>query len=708
MTDGTPRGRVRLGELIDASLAATDPAAHAGFVADLAAVTRSADTTAAVTNRLLAEGERGARVFVEWLAQLRVRVPEAVLLRVPPTLAGASIPEPVRARAAARAIRSSHDRKAFLAVLVPHLTAGRSPLEALVILRQVQSLVRRSAALDAVIARRERRLKLACPRCSARLGRAALAAHLYEVHNLVLDEGRAVSPGRIAQAVRKRYAAGRDTTLLDRAAQLGGRAALRRWAARTGATAADVRPLCGGAAERGHGLCPRCLGELPPSVPPLPPPLTLAGGRLTGEGYSVRVGGWGGLRAYAVETPAGVIRAGLDGRRAIGPRVFGTLAAGAVIATAIGGAGLGFGGRPSAAGLTILTIGIGAAYLGARFVRPPLPPVEERAVERAWSTLPPRLSVGPVRDRFLTRLCRVSAGVGDPEARAALLARIRAEARTPGLRAAVGFLQRDDAGRLGADRVAGVGELIAAGFRGDETLDYAEHAAELFLTRDPPPSAADRARLRVLALDAAFVAGYSPRALVELWAACPALRRLMAVVPLSRLGLQYAVWSWKENPPWDGLDGSGTVFELARVAPTLGGRLLAAHPDLLLYVRPPAPIEEALGWVLVCARGVVIGDRLVADPDAEVRAETGAFGGRATLVFGPHRLTLPKQPLRPFVLALQQLLRLRSDLLPLLDTALAPGAVPPAASGLARRCSCGARVLTAVGEVGRAARVKPG
>jgi hypothetical protein len=166
--------------------------------------------------------------------------------------------------------------------------------------------------------------------------------------------------------------------------------------------------------------------------------------------------------------------------------------------------------------------------------------------------------------------------------------------------------------------------------------------------------------------------------------------------------LQYAVWGLRDARPWDAGVPAGTVFELARVAPTLGGRLLAAHPDLLLYHRPPPPVDEALGWALVCASGVVVGGEVITDPDAEVGVEGGRLIGSAHLVVGPHRFALPRRPPAEFVADLRKLLRLRSDVfLPRLDAALTASPAPAALDQLARRCRCGADVLVSAGQVGR-------
>ncbi|HYH65347.1 MAG TPA: hypothetical protein VD866_11685, partial [Urbifossiella sp.] len=654
--------RVKLGELTDAALADADPVAHAGFVADLAVVTRTPDAVAAVADRLLTAGGRGRRVFLEWLSLLRVRLPEAVLSRVPSALESNDIPDDLRVRAAARALHSARSSRETLNGIVAALTAGLSPLEALARLRAVQVRMRRSKALDALIERRERRLRLSCPRCPARFGLAAMARHLFDAHGLVLDRGRARRPEKLAKRLRKRYAAGRDTTLLDEAATLSPPSDLRAWAARSRPPADDVAPLLQDAAGRGNGLCPRCLAEVPPSVEPLPPPLGLGRGRLSGDGFVVEVRGPDGLRTCSITTPFGVLRSGLDGRRAVGPRSAGVVAAGALLAAAVVL-------KLPAAVAAMLA---GTTYFAGRLLRGPLPPANGRAVDRAWSDLVPRLKAGDPRDRFLTRLCRASVGQGDADGRAAVMTVEVKASSNPGTRAAARFLQTDDAVRLGVDRVGALGRLLSAGFDGSEGIAFAEHVAEMFHSSSPSP--ADAARLRVLALEGAFAAGFTPRVLADLWATCPYLHDLTGGVPLSRLGVQYVVWAFPAPRPWDAVPDTGTVFELARVAPTHAGRLLREHPDLLLYHRPQ-DVEDVNDWVLVCARGVVVRGKLLADADA-----TGAT---------------------------RRLAHIRSEhLLPHLDAALAPVPSHPSLAALARRCGCGAEVFVSPGRVGRGARFR--
>jgi hypothetical protein len=146
----------------------------------------------------------------------------------------------------------------------------------------------------------------------------------------------------------------------------------------------------------------------------------------------------------------------------------------------------------------------------------------------------------------------------------------------------------------------------------------------------------------------------------------------MGGVPLSRLGIQYGLWEFAPEQLWESIPGTGTVFDLARLAPTLAGRLLREHPDLLLYHRPPNA-DDPVDWVLVCVSGLVLRGKPLIDPNADG--------------------------------TVRRLAQIRAEhLLPLLDAALAPVPSHPKLDSVARRCSCGAKVFVSTGRVGRVAR----
>jgi hypothetical protein len=274
------------------------------------------------------------------------------------------------------------------------------------------------------------------------------------------------------------------------------------------------------------------------------------------------------------------------------------------------------------------------------------------------------------------------------------------------LLAAACLLQVEDGARLGRDRVAGVANVAAPGFRGDHPVVFAEYVADAFLNQDAPPDAGEVARLRVLLLAAAFDAGLKPRDLIDLWAVAPNLRRVMAIEPLHRLGLLHGLWSIRQARRWERVAPADSVYELARNAPNISGRVLGQFPDLLLFHRPDADTDRDLGPVLVCSRGVVVGGQTTADPDAEVRvAKGGRLGGGYELVFGPHRLRLSRKPPDDFIDTVRGWLRFRaSALLPYIDSYLTPGSrdVNERVLGpFRRRCSrCGTVSGVAAGKVG--------
>lgn len=711
-----PVPRLTLGDLANRVLEAADPAARVPLVAQLARGTRTAEQITGVAEHFLAAGPPGRRVLLEWVARVRADLPESVLDQLRPLLSDRKVPASVRILAAARALRSLPDKVEAVEPIARALTRGLSPLRRLERLRQLQHQTEKSRGLDLLIERREKRVKMDCPRCGVRLPRVGMIRHLWNSHGLMLEHGKIRSPHRTVEELHTEHAASHDTTVLDRASLLSDPPALRAWVAAADTPAEDVATLLGAAADHRAGLCPGCFAELPAPLPPLPPPLTLAGGRLAGDGFLVEVGGASWFRTLTVASPTRIFRSGPDGRGALGRRGAATLAAAAVLLAAVAH-GL-FLRHPAVSHLpAVLVLALIAAvvYAVVWYTRKPLPNPADRAVDAAWTILARRLVKANQAAEWLTRLCRVSPGRGDPVARAGVLKQVTDRAAEGGteadvqLLAAAGVLQVEDAARHGRDRVAGIAGVAAAGFRGDQPIGYAEYAAGCFLDLAPAPEPGDLARLRTLLLAAAFDAGLNPRNLIDLWAVAPALRRAMAVEPLHRLGLLHGVWTMRPARRWEQVAPAESVFDLCRTSPNISGRLLRDFPDLLLYHRPDPDTFDQLGPVLVCARGVVVGGQMVADPDADVKVVKGGRPGGYELVFGRHRLRLVHRPAGDFAGTVREWLRFRAwALLPLLDNYLAPGSRAVAARVLGpfeRRCDhCAAVAAVAVGTVGTPVR----
>jgi hypothetical protein len=622
-----------------------------------------------------------------------------ILAQLLPHLADQNVPAPARLAVAARVLKLVPDRPGPVTRVARAVTQGLSRSRALERLRQLQSLVEKCDALDALVERRGRRLRLGCPRCRIRLPPVEMVKHLWHEHGVFLEDGKIRSVGRLVDDLRARHAATGDPGPLDRVAALAGAGGLRGWLAAEEPPADELAPLLASAAGRGAGLCPACFAELPAAVTPLPEPLALARGRLAGDGYAVEAGGNAWFRFVRVTTPG---TWAWGGPPTLAPRAAGTLAAAAVLVVTLLAAW-----TPAvAAGGVAIAL---AVYALVRSLREDSRTPADRAVDAAWERIAAKLADRPHAARFLTRLCRASTGRGDPEVRARVLAAVAGRAAGKAdesdaelqLLAAARVLQVEDLARYGRDVVAGIAALAAEAFAGALPADAAEFVVACYLSPQRPPG--DLARLRVLLLGAAFEAGLVPRDLVELWAGAPSLRRAMAVEPAHRLGLFHGVWRTRTGRAWEAVAPAVTVFDLARAAPPTAARVLARVPDVLLFHRAAPAVDGQLGPVLVCARGVSVGGFLAADPDAGVRLSRD---GRE-LTFGPHRLAVARPLPDDLPAVLAGWLRFRAEaLLPFIDGYLAPGAGDAARrvlSPFCRRCpACGTVSAVAAGEVGRA------
>lgn len=718
--------RVTLGDLAHRALATRDAAERQSVVAQLARGTRTPEQITAVADLFLGGEARGRLVFLEWIGRVRAPVPESVLDAVVPLLSDRKIPSITRVLAAAKVLRGKPDKRSAVRPVVRALTRRMSLVNGLDRLRQLEHQMEKSRALDVLIARRERRLKMDCPRCGIRLPRIEMVKHLWHEHGLSLEHGKIRGTERAVGELKAAYAETGDTDPLDRGFLLAGPVARRAWVAASEPTADETSALRATAQERDAGLCPGCFAELSAPVPPLPPPLALDSGRLAGDGYEVRVSGSEWVRTVIVTTPSG--RQKWGGERVLGPRGAATVLALPLVIGALLAAILVPPESVSPFHLCgLLLAAAGAGYAFVRFRRDPLPKANDQAVDAAWSGA--RKLVGRVgAERFLIRLCRSSIGRGDHGERVSVLNAILEHSAekapdSPAARqllAAARVLRVEDGGRHGRDRVAGIASLVSPSLKGELATDYADAVVGCFLDRDPPPDSGERARLRVLLIAAAFDAGLRPRTLIDLWGVAPNLRRAMSVEPLFRLGLLAGVWQTRNSRPWEpagktgvksasrsrGVAAADSVFELCKTAPNVSGRVLAEFPDLLLYHRPERAIEDEVGAVLVCARGVSVAGVVVADPDAEIEVvKGGRFGGAFELVFGPHRVKLTRKLSDDFLDRLREWLRFRADvLLPFIDGYLEPASVDltrRVLSPYCRKCdSCGTVSAVAVGKTG--------
>lgn len=614
------------------------------------------------------------------LAQLVVRLRGAapadrapLVQRMLPLLAKPGVPLAVRYAAAGRAIEALPDQPGAIRGVVRALTGRLTAARALARLRHLQHLTERSDALDALVAKRERKVKLTCPRCDARLPRADMAKHLWHEHGLELTDGKVRTAEQAVEALQAEHAKTGDPALLDRAATRAGEPGVRAWAART-ATEEETVALCGRARERGASLCPGCFADVPPVVPELPPVLAVANGRLAGDGFTARAPALSPTRIRATLLAAGVM--------------------------------LGFGWFAPQVVAFLLSA---AAYLLGLFLFRAKGDPNERAIDAAWKRLARKLVDRRDAATFLARLCVTSAGRGDPFERAnalnALVARARANPAEHRLLAVALALRVTDGAKFGRDRAAGVAEVVAPVFRGEQPADFAEHALALYFRRPRDPG--EVARLRVLLLAAAFEAERTPDEVLALCAAAPHLARAMRLSP-NHVALLYGIWSNRTARVWENIGKAKTVFKLAAESPTTAARFLRDEPGLALVCDSPPGARELLGPVLISLTGVSLGRgaarATVADAGAAVKLEAR---GRV-LVFGKAVMRVNRPLPAVFVRDLKLWLRFRAEVLAGYPAEFLSGAAPaptPLLKPFVARCRvCRTACLPVVGAV--AHRVK--
>ncbi len=626
-------------EAVRAVLGATDRLAQSKLVADLAKEYHLSRDVLGVFNRLAAAagGHRLALLFVE---RMPAPIPSGLLLLAAPLLQARDASPHLRVAVAGRLIGTLPDRPESIGPIVRALTAGLGKTRTLERLIQLQSRVEKSETLDKLVADADKSTRLRCPKCTARLSRAALIRHLWKEHRLVYERGGAREPGPIVEQAVADFGQSREPAALDRVYAVTERMydgvepkqVHQAILTRLGAAASDPASLAKAAGEESCGLCPTCYVALPPGIPPAPAPLVLAGGRLVGEGYAVEAA----KRKIAIAFPDGSVDRLPDPSDRSNAREF----AAKVGAGLAGGALLLAGLLPNKPLLPTVGVALAAigAYAGLLFRERRVPKPDQRVLAAAWADLAPSVGRSPRAVRFLARLCRASYGLGEPESRskplwelvehAAVLAE-KGVAQTQ-LFAAARLLQAHDSARIGKEWLNQLLGVFEPFLRGEVGPAYAETVAEILLDGDRLGER-DAARLRILLPAAAYDAGLTPAGLAHLGTWCPNFGRLVAG-NADWLDLLHELWRMRSARPWENAIGPAqSVFDVTKKG---GAKTLLAYPDTLLVAD-----SDELGELLIGRRGVTVGDSTVADPDAPVRIEAGKKG-TAILAFGPHRIAV--------------------------------------------------------------------
>lgn len=615
--------------------------------------------TAAVFTALRNTGAEGTKRAMEFVARMPEPIPAGLLLLAAQVLQIRTTPVQLRLAVAGKLLASVPDTPQAVGPIVRSVTAGLSKSRTLERMIQLQGRVEKCGTLDDMVRAGERRVRWKCPKCPAKLTRPEFIRHLWAEHRLRFDRGAAYDPRGSVEAAVNAAAGGASPEAVESAftattfyfpeasfAQVLQGVASRRLRAGAGVPAALLKA----ATEQSAGLCPSCLTAISDPIPPLPPPLSLGGGRLSGDGYSVQVTESALGHAATAETPDGPLPLGADARQ-FSPRGFAVLVTTPLLLVVVLTVAL----MPMrwaspawvAAGLSLVAW---LVYWMARSARAPLPPADDRAVELMWDVIAPVVGRSRRAVRLLTRLCRVSAGAESSVDRVAKVwqwveqAEVNADrsAAHAQFLAAVQVLQALDGVTFGKDKARGLVVAFGRFVRGEAGAVYAEALGEFVLTCGQLTSG-DVARLSVLLTAEAFEAGLTPADLLRVVRFLPWVRRLLGRPTAAVLLYRHAVWRGRNTEPWASVGKADSIFELASSSPAAARRVLTAHPDALLKVTLPDNADRDLGDTVLTPNGLLVGGKVLADPDSEFLLSRSASGSGWWLVMGAERVTLGRK-----------------------------------------------------------------
>lgn len=601
----------------------------------------------------------GPELALEFVSLMPDVVPSELARAVLPLVKNADLSLDLRLAAAGKLLESMPDDRKSILPVTEALTSGLGKSASLERLLQVQRYVQRCAALDEYIAELEAEVSLRCPKCPTTLTRRELVKHLWAAHRLIYADGKASDPRRAElEEIITQAAVSDDPADLDQAylytelyaPDMERRLAFQSLAIRGNPDASQTNRLLALAEEDHCGLCSNCLSAVPDPVPELPPPASLASGRLSAEGYVVEVVDTPLGRLARMAFPDGALEPlPLRGQR-LSPRLTAVFVALPLFLLAAIGVIL----IPAklAQPLFVAFWLIVIAWIGYAIIRvltKPLPDASSLAIDYAWNDLVPSINLSTSSTRFLIRLCRASIREGSPAERLKPLKTLIEEAERrihrggnfQQLLAAARILQVLDGARAGRDKINSLVELFDPYFRGELQAAYAEAAAEVLLSGDTL-SEGDTLRLGVCLVGNCYNAGLTPADLLAIGRFGPMFRQLLLDASPSHLGQLYALWRTRHQQPWSAIGEALTVFDLAKDVPNAARKILPEHPDTLLRIQVTEAIESQLGPILLTTRGLLVGGKLLGDPNGLI--EQQAFEDDDwRLRFGSYRFKLEKK-----------------------------------------------------------------
>jgi hypothetical protein len=647
------------------------------FMTFLVKIAPRANEESSAFDKLLRIPTQGPELAYSFVNQLPGVLPKELARAIIPTLKDATVPLSLKLAVTGKVLEAAPDDRRIITPILDQLISGLPRTSALERLLQLQSHVEKSEALDAIIAQMESDSPLKCPKCPAQLPRGELIKHLWNQHQLLYcGEGKAATPRPELDQIITASAVAEDPAALDEAysySQLYFPEAERRLVFQSLAVRGNPDPtqtnrLMTLAEEQHAGLCPSCLSAVADPVPELPPPASLANGRLAAEGYLIEVRDTGMGRVANLAIVDGPVEQLPSRGQSIPPRLTAVVVAMPLFLFAAIGVVLipGKFAQPLFMAFWLIIMSwIG--YAVVRYLTKPLSDASGQAIDYAWSELVPGISLNSTSTRFLIRLCRASIGEGHHADRTTVLRDLIEEvarradrgASYQQLLASARILQVLDGAQLGREKINGLVEMFEPFLRGELQASYAEAAAEVLLSGDTL-SEGDTIRLGVCLVGSTFNAGLTPADLLAIGRFGPMFRQLLLDASASHLGQLYALWKSRNNRPWSNIGEALTVFELAKDVPNAGRKILTDFPDTLLRIPVQDVIEDQLGPILLTTRGLVVGGKLLGDPDGPIEQQEPEEDDWR-LRFGTYRFKLNKRLPNRFVQSLQEWMRLWTD-----------------------------------------------
>ncbi len=636
----------------------------------LARYTSTPQQIASLLQSLKSSDLQGTRLTLEFLFRLELPLPPACVAIATQLLTDRRAPNTLRLSVAGKLLDQQPDRLDLIMPVVRAITTGLSRSRVLQRLLELQSHVTVSKSLDALVAEQEQRVKLRCPICRQVCRRPDLILHLWTAHRLSFENGVTLDPQMSMQRIFDLALTPTEAKPIDiafhQALQLRPNwqevDVLRGLTTRQSIRATTIPPtLTRLAADHNAGLCAKCLLELPDALPELPPPLSLGGGRLSGDGYAVEVRESQLGRVVRVVTLKGTEEDAPAPTNRYSPRSAAvwiacpSLLVGLLVVFRV----------PATFGALLLLVSITllvstGTYILVRMLRPKLVNRSELALDVAWQRLAHTLDATTASARWLVRLCRASWSHGDVDERRTTLFHLANQAEMlidtspvhEQALAACRLLQIVDETDQNGERTRILLQFFKDFLEGQRTPIFLEAIAEM-LQDQAFYLAAERRRHPPLAVVAAFEAGWTPDDLRVLFHTLPYTRQWLGQPSELLLRQLYSLWNWRLKKPWATLGTGVTILELTAKQPSVARRVLQRYPSATMKIVLDDATEKELGDVVLTEAGLAIRGHVFLDANL-LRVERSSRGVGWTLLGSTEPLQLDRGLSRSTVEGLQR------------------------------------------------------